>query len=150
MQFTHEACVTVQASARSVYHHWTEASELPRHLSHIRAVAAGDAEDLARLVIVLEGRHLEFAAQRTMCDDDTICWQSLGEVFLYVLTVSIKPTSDGTIVTVTTAYDPPGFLPDLLETMGLGKVFQRVLDADLNRYAHSLAQPEMSVLATAG
>jgi len=150
MQFTHEACTIAPAPVRSVRADWEDADALPRFLSHIRAVARDASDDLARLVIMLDGRHLEFPAQRTMCDDDTLCWQSLGRAFLYVLSVRLEPLAAGTRVTVTIAYDPPGFITDLMETMGLGKLFQHTLESDLRRYADETYQTEMQAIVAAG
>lgn len=149
MQFTHEVTVMVEASARDVWAHWADVSRLPRLLSHLRATAPGDAEDLARLVIVLDGRHIEFAAERTMCEDHTLCWQSLGATFLYVLSADIQPTRDGTQLTIHVAYDPPGFLPDIAQSLGLTRAFRRTLEADLARYAKTVRRPEQSTLALA-
>ena len=150
MQFSHEATVTVDAPLCDVWAHWMDIYRLPRYLSHLRATAPSETdEDLARLVIVLDGRHIEFAAQRTMCHDDTICWQSLGPTFLYLLTVSLAPTRDGTHVTLHVAYDPPGFLPDIAESLGLSRTFRRTLESDLHLYANGLAQRDMPALALA-
>jgi uncharacterized membrane protein len=150
MQFSHETSVTVDACAREVWEHWLDIHRLPRYLSHVRATAPSDGDDdLARLVIILDGRHIEFAAQRTMCSDDTLCWQSLGPTFLYLLTVSLTPTHGGTQVTVTVAYDPPGFLPDIAESLGLSRSFRRTFETDLRRYAKSLQRREMPAFALA-
>lgn len=148
MQFTHEASVTVEAPARDVRRHWDDVHHLPRYLTHLRATAPGDDDDLARLVIVLDGRHIEFAAQRTVCADETLCWQSLGPTFLYVLTVTIEQAkSGGTRVHINVAYDPPGFLPDIAESLGLAKTFRRTLENDLRRYAKSLSTRQLAALA---
>ncbi len=151
MQFTHEAAIVMDASPRDVYSHWADIRALPQRLSHLRATATTpDADDIARLVIVLDGRHIEFSAQRTMCDDHTLCWQSLGDHFLYLLTIALAPHDDGqTYVTVTVAYDPPGFLPDIAESLGRRKLFKRALDADLRRYADFCRHPKLSGLALA-
>ena len=150
MQFSHEASVTVEAGLRDARAYWDDIHSLPRLLSHVRGTAPGDADDLARLVIVLDGRHIEFAVQRTMCSDDTICWQSLGPTFLYLLSISIHPErGGGTRVTVNVAYDPPGFLPDIAESLGTSKVFRRALESDLRRYAQSLRRQEHGALALA-
>ena len=89
MQFTHEVTLTADAPWRDVWAEWNDVRALPRLLSHVRAAAPGDHEDLARLVIALEGRHLEFAVERTMCADRTLCWQSVGALFLYVLSLRL-------------------------------------------------------------
>lgn len=150
MQFTHEATVTVDAPAHDVRRHWQDVHHLPRYLTHLRATAPSDDEDLARLVIILDGRHIEFAAQRTMCADETICWQSIGPTFLYVLTVTIEAArSGGTRVHVNVAYDPPGFLPDIAESLGVAKSFRRTLQDDLRRYARSLTSRELPEFALA-
>jgi uncharacterized membrane protein len=139
MQFTHEATVTIETPLRDVRAHWTGPDALCGRLSHIRATAPGPAADLACLVICLDGRDLEFAVQRTMCTDETVCWQSLGETFLYVLTVCLQDgKTGGAQITVTVAYDPPGFLYDIAESLGWHKGFQRDLDRDLARYARAL------------
>jgi uncharacterized membrane protein len=148
MRFMHEACVTVDAPKQDLWPHWTEIHHLPRHLSHLRATAPSDHDDLARLVIILDGRHIEFAAQQTMCAEDTICWQSLGPTFLYVLTVTFQSAGSGrTEVRVNVAYDPPGFLPDIAESLGRSKSFKRTLEDDLISYARSLAAREQKVYA---
>ncbi len=150
MQFTHEAAVTVDAPLRALRPDWEDAARLPRLLSHLRGTAAGDAPDLARFVVVLAGRHFEFAAQRTLCSDDTVCWQSLGPAFIYVLTAQFQPAGDaGTAIRVTVAYDPPGFLPDIADSLGLRHAFAHALDADLRRYAHSLCQSAPASFALA-
>jgi uncharacterized membrane protein len=140
MQFTHEVTLTVDAPWRDVWREWNDVRLLPRLLSHIRAADPGEHEDLARLVIHLEGRHLEFAVERTMCADRTLCWQSLGELFMYVLSLRLDtPTSgSGILLTLSVAYDPPGFLPDIAESLGLSRKFGRELEADFRRYAHAL------------
>ncbi len=151
MQFTHEAQISVEAPCGDVWDDWSQVHHLPQFLSHLRGTAAGDEPDLARLVIALDGRHLEFAAQRTMCDRETVCWQSLGPNFLYVLTVCVSACRDGkTAVSVVVAYDPPGFLPDIAESLGRSKVFRAALEDDLRRYAraHS-ALGQSPALATA-
>jgi len=150
MQFSHEASVTVEASLRDARAHWGDVHGLPRLLSHVRGTAPGDTDDLARLVIVLDGRHIEFAVERTMCSDDTLCWQSLGPTFIYLLSISVQPErGGGTRVTVNVAYDPPGFLPDIAESLGTSKLFRRALEADLRRYAQSLRRQERGALALA-
>ena len=140
MQFTHQATQTVDAPWRDVWAEWNDLQALPRLLSHVRAAAPGGHEDLARLTILLEGRHLEFAAERTMCADRTLCWQSLGEMFLYVLSLRLEPPKKGSgvMLTLSVAYDPPGFLPDIAESLGLSRRFGRELDADLRRYVRVL------------
>ena len=143
MQFTHEIMVTANASSHSVWASWNDPHALPRLLSHVRAVATiGDADDLARFVILLDHRHWEFAAERTMCDEGrALCWQSTGELFLYVLSLHLAPNSTGeTQLTLTVAYDPPGFLPDIAESLGRSRKFKRELEADLNRYIHTLTK----------
>jgi len=139
MQFTHEVTLTVDAPWRTVWQEWNDVQALPRLLTHVRAATEGDHEDLARLVISLEGRHLEFAAERTMSADRTLCWQSLGELFLYVLSLRLDTPQKGSVdLTLTVAYDPPGFLPDIAESLGLSRKFKRELEADLRRYVHAL------------
>jgi uncharacterized membrane protein len=74
-----------------------------------------------------------------MSDDETFCWQSQGTQFLYVLCVTLLPCGgDRTRLTVTVAYDPPGFLADLGESLGLGRLFDHALETDLHRYADAL------------
>ncbi len=156
MQFTHEISLAAPASWREVWADWNDVHALPRLLSHVRATAEGDTEDLARFVIVLEARHVEFAVERTMCAEHTLCWQSLGEKFLYVLTLRLEPTKDGgSHVTLTVAYDPPGFLPDIAESLGLSRKFKQTLESDLHRYIHTFQSRHASdhsapELATAG
>lgn len=136
MQFTHETTATVDGPPHVVTADWSDVSRLPRILTHVRATVAGDAEDLGRMVIMLDGSHIEFAAQRTMCDRETICWQNLGHAdFEYILTVSVRPSGRGSIVHVNCCYDPPGMLTDILERLGFSHTFQRDLEADLKRYA---------------
>jgi uncharacterized membrane protein len=137
MQFTHEASATVDGPPHLVLADWSDVSRLPRILSHVRATAIGDADDLGRMVIMLDGSHIEFAAQRTMCDRETICWQNLGhDDFEYILTVAVHPADHGgSHVHVNCCYDPPGFLTDILETLGFSRTFQRGLEADLQGYS---------------
>ncbi|MBV9852599.1 MAG: hypothetical protein JO250_23310 [Armatimonadetes bacterium] len=147
MQFTHERTLIVDRPLRAVRGHWAEPDALAGRLSHIRAVAPGPADDLARFVICLDTSHLEFAVQRTMNTDETLCWQSLGTEFLYVLCVTFRPQAGGTCLTLTVAYDPPGFLADVAESLGLARLFERALDADLRRYADALRQRPPAELA---
>ena len=147
MQFTHERTLTIDAPQREIWAHWEASDALAARLSHIRTVAPGPADDIAHLVICLDACHLEFAVQRTMCTGDTLCWQSLGTEFLYVLCVSLQPDGDRTRLTITVAYDPPGFLADIAESLGLGRLFERSLDADLRRYADALHQRSSAELA---
>jgi uncharacterized membrane protein len=139
MQFTHERSITLDAPRREVRAHWEGADALAARLCHIRGAAPGPAEDLAHFVIGLDGSQFEFAVQRTMSDDEMFCWQSMGTEFLYVLCVTLLPEDDNrTRLTVTVAYDPPGFLADLCESLGLGRLFDLALEKDLHRYADAL------------
>ena len=140
MQFTHEVALPVRAPWRDIWAEWNDVHALPRLLSHVSAAAPGGHEDLAELAICLEGRHIEFAVERTMCAGRTLCWQSAGSLFLYVLSVRLDtlPDGGGVTLTVTVAYDPPGFLPDIAESLGLSRRFKRELDADLRRYVRTL------------
>ncbi len=138
MQFTHEVSFVVTSSWQDVWSDWADIHALPRLLSHVRATAPGDCEDMARLVILLDGRHVEFAVERTMCAAQTLCWQSLGDMFLYVLTLRVETAREGgTALLLTVAYDPPGFLPDIAESLGRSRTFKRILEADLRRYAQA-------------
>ena len=138
MQFTHEVTFVVASPWQDVWSDWADIHALPRLLSHVRATAPGDCDDMARLVIVLDGRHVEFAVERTMCAAQTLCWQSLGEMFLYVLTLRVETAREGgTEILLTVAYDPPGFLPDIAESLGRSRVFKHTLEADLRRYAQA-------------
>ncbi len=140
MQFTHEVSMTAGAPWRDIWAEWNDVRALPRLLSHVRAAEPNGHEDLARLIICLEGRHLEFAVERTMCADNTLCWQSVGAWFLYVLSLRLDtlPNGGGVTLTVTVAYDPPGFLPDIAESLGLSRKFGHELNADLRRYVRAL------------
>ena len=136
MEFTYEAVAVVDAPLAAIYNDWTNARSLPHVLSHIRATAQDDAEDLARLIILLDGHHIEFDAERTMCSETSICWQSLGKGFYYVLCVSFEVVDIGcTRVTANVCYDPPGFLPDIFETLGLARGLRFCLEEDMRRYA---------------
>jgi len=147
MRIAHEASIAVAAPVPKVWAHWSEITRLPLLLSHLRATALDDCADLARLVIVLDGRHIEFAAQQTMKTDETICWQSLGDTFLYVLSVSVRADSaEQSALTVNVAYDPPGFLPDIAESLGTRRTFRKTLDRDLKRYAESVVSPQLSLV----
>jgi len=149
MQFTHEVTLTALVPWRDIWAEWNDVRALPRLLSHVRAAAPDDHEDLARLVICLEGRELEFTVERTMCADRTLCWQSVGALFLYVLSLRLDtlPNGGGVTLTLTVAYDPPGFLPDIAESLGLSRKFGRELDADLRRYVHALESNCLASLA---
>ena len=140
MQFTHEVTLTAEAPWRDIWREWNDVRALPGLLSHIRAADPGGHEDLARLVIHLEGRELEFAVERTMCADRTLCWQSVGGLFLYVLSLRLDTPKKGPGVelTLSVAYDPPGFLPDIAQSLGLSRKFGRELEADFRRYVHAL------------
>ena len=148
MQITHEVCREADAPWREIWREWADCTALPRFLSHVRAAAPGGHEDLARLTILLDGRYLEFAAERTMCADQTLCWQSQGELFLYVLSLRLEAArAGGTLLTLSVAYDPPGFLPDIAESLGLSRRFAHALEADLARYVLTLQQNRVSELA---
>ena len=136
MQFTHEVTATHASPSEAVWEDWASIHALPRFMSHVRAVAAGEGEDTARLVILLDGSYVEFAVERTMCASQTLCWQSLGETFLYVLSLRLETASEReTEIILSVAYDPPGFLPDIAESLGRGRKFKQTLEADLQRYA---------------
>lgn len=148
MQFTHEVALTALAPWRDIWAEWNDVRALPRLLSHVRAAAPDGHEDLAHLVICLEGRELEFAVERTMCADRTLCWQSVGALFLYVLSLRLDTLPKGGVtLTLTVAYDPPGFLPDIAESLGLSRKFGRELDTDLRRYVHALESNCLANLA---
>ena len=148
MQFTHEVTLTADVPWRDVWAEWNDVRALPRLLRHVQATSPGEQEDLARFVILLDGRRVEFAVERTMCADRTLCWQSLGELFLYVLSLRLDPVKSGEVaLTLTVAYDPPGFLPDLAESLGRSRRFKRELEADLREYVHCLQSNRLSELA---
>lgn len=149
MQFTHEITLTADAPWRTVWAEWNSVQRLPHLLSHVCAAVPTDAEDTAIFTVLLEGRQVEFAAQLTMCADQTLCWQSLGPLLLYVLSLRLeKPRrGSGIELTLTVAYDPPGFLPDIAESLGLSRRFGRELDADFRRYVAELEANCVSELA---
>ena len=149
MQFTHEITLTADAPWRTVWAEWNTVHRLPKLLSHVCDARPGDAEDMAYFTVLLEGRQVEFAAQRTMCADQTLCWQSLGSLFLYVLSLRLEKPKHGSgiALTLTVAYDPPGFLPDIAETLGLSRRFKHELEADFRRYVHALQMNCVSELA---
>ncbi|MGI4788098.1 MAG: hypothetical protein ACRYFS_04530 [Janthinobacterium lividum] len=150
MQYTHEVTLTVEAPWRSIWAEWNTIHRLPHLLSHICATEPIDSEDMAHFTILLEGRQVEFAAQRTMCADQTLCWQSCGSLFLYVLSLRLeKPKrSSGIELTLSVAYDPPGFLPDIAESLGLSRRFKHELESDFHRYVHTLQMNCVSELAS--
>ena len=148
MQFTHEVTLTADAPWRGIWAEWNSVHKLPFLLTHLCAAEPIDA-DTAHFTILLEGRQVEFAAERTMCADQTLCWQSLGSLFLYVLSLRLAKPKKGTGIelTLTVAYDPPGFLPDIAESLGLSRRFQRELEADFRRYVRALQLNCVSELA---
>ncbi len=147
MQFTHEVCREAEVPWREVWREWNDLHALPRLLTHVRGAVSGGHEDLARLTILLEGRYVEFAAERTMCADRTLCWQSQGTLFLYVLSLRLDTARSGkTLLTLSVAYDPPGFLPDIAESLGLSRRFARALEADLDCYLQMLQKNCISEL----
>ena len=149
MQFTHEITLTADAPWRTVWAEWNTVHRLPHLLSHISAAVPGD-EDTAHFTVLLEGRQVEFTAQRTMCADQTLCWQSMGSLFLYVLSLHLEkpPHGTGIDLTLTVAYDPPGFLPDIAESLGLSRRFKHDLETDFRRYVHALQMNSLSELAS--
>ncbi len=148
MQFTHEITLTADAPWRTVWAEWNGVHRLPHLLSHICAASPID-DDTAHFTVLLEGRQIEFAAQRTMCADKTLCWQSVGPLFLYVLSLTLdKPRHGNSLaLTLTVAYDPPGFLPDIAESLGLSRRFKHDLEADFTRYVRALEMNCISELA---
>jgi len=140
LEFIHEVPVAVPAAAHAVIADFADVGALPKIFSHIRATAAGDADDLARMIIILDGHHLEFAAQRTSASNDEVCWQSLVDDLYYVLCITARPkSSEHCAVQVCISYDPPGFINDICETFGRKHAFRRKLEDDLRRYAQSFA-----------
>ena len=148
MQFTHEITLTADAPWHGIWAEWNTVHRLPSLLSHVRAASPTDADDTAYFTVLLEGRQIEFAAQLTMCADKTLCWQSLGAHFLYVLSLRLDTPKHGSGVelTLTVAYDPPGFLPDIAESLGLSRRFKHQLEADFRRYVHALEANSLSEL----
>lgn len=149
MQFTHEITLIANAPWRGIWAEWNTVHRLPHLLSHVRAALPADAEDTAYFTVLLEGRQIEFAAQLTMCADKTLCWQSLGCHFLYVLSLRLETPRHGPGIelTLTVAYDPPGFLPDIAESLGLSRRFKHQLEADFCRYVRGLEANCVSELA---
>lgn len=149
MQYTHEITLTANAPWHGIWAEWNTVHRLPSLLSHVRAASPAASEDTAYFTVMLEGRQVEFAAQLTMCADRTLCWQSLGSHFLYVLSLHLETPNHGSGIelTLTVAYDPPGFLPDIAESLGLSRRFKRELEADFRRYVHALETNCVSELA---
>ncbi len=150
MQFTHEITLTADAPWRTVWAEWTTVDRLPHLLSHVCDTRAID-DDRAGFTVLLEGRKVGFAAERTMCAGQTLCWQSVGSLFLYVLSLRLeKPKKgNGMELTLTVAYDPPGFLPDIAEALGFSRRFKHELEADFERYVRTLEMNCVSELAPA-
>ena len=150
MQFTHEIMLLADAPWRAIWAEWNSVHRLPHLLSHVSAAVPTAAEDTAIFTVLFEGREIEFAAQLTMCADQTLCWQSVGPHFLYLLSLRLeKPRrGSGIELTLTVAYDPPGFLPDIAESLGLSRRFKHELEADFRRYVHALETNCVSELAT--
>ncbi len=150
MQYTHEITLTADAPWRTAWAEWNAITRLPHLLSHIRAAEPLD-DNRACLTVLLEGREVAFAAERTMCADQILCWQSVGSLFLYVLSLHLeKPKqSSGVTLTLTVAYDPPGFLPDIAESLGLSRRFKHDLEADFTRYVRTLEMNCVSELSSA-
>ena len=150
MQFTHEILLTADAPWRTVWAEWNTVDRLPRLLSHVCDVEPVD-DDRADFTVLLEGRKVQFAAERTMCAGQTLCWQSVGSLFLYVLSLRLEEPKkgNGMELTLTVAYDPPGFLPDIAETLGFSRRFKHELEADFKRYVHLLEMNCVSELASA-
>jgi len=154
MQFTHEITLTANAPWRTVWAEWNTVDRLPHLLSHVCDAEPMDTEekdDMACFTVLLEGRKVQFAAERTMCADQTLCWQSVGSLFLYVLSLHLEKPKKGSgiVLTLTVAYDPPGFLPDIAETLGFSRRFKHELEADFKRYVRSLEMNCVSELSSA-
>jgi uncharacterized membrane protein len=136
MNFSHECSAVVEKSVDHVCEEWSSAENLASLLTHVRAAEVRDDEpDIARLLVTIEGRLVEIPAQRTMSEKGLICWQSLDPHKPYLLNAQVSKEAAGkTRIVVTVSYDPPGVLPDIVETLGGGASFAGLLESDLQAY----------------
>ena len=136
MIFSHESSALLDKSVTEICEEWAVARNLPSLLSHVRAAELRDTEpDIARIIIVIEYKLIEIPIQRTMCEDGMVCWQSLDPKNQYILNVVASNVEAGkSLLHVTVAYDPPGVIPDIVETLGGGASFEHTLNTDLHAY----------------
>jgi uncharacterized membrane protein len=140
VNFSHERTVLVDRGVEEVCAEWAVARNLPSLLSHVRAAEMREHEpDIARIVVVIDGRLVETAVQCTMSENGMVCWQSLNTHIPYLLNIHAAEDESGkTAVQVTVSYDPPGILPDIVETVGGGGLsFAAVLEHDLRAYGQA-------------
>jgi uncharacterized membrane protein len=136
VNFSHECSALLDKSVKEICLEWATARTLPSLLSHIRAAELRDHEpDIARIIVSIEHVLFEIPIQRTMCEAGMVCWQSLDPKHPYVLNVVVSTVEAGkSLLHVTVAYDPPGVIPDIVETLGGGAAFTHTLDTDLHAY----------------
>jgi len=135
----HTASIVVRAPVHDVYQVWTKFHEYPRFMSHVRSVSYIDNER-TRWIVNVVGRHEWAARNENWIPDRQIGWRSIdGLENSGLVEFSANPNGE-TEVTVTIDYTPPaGPLGMATEILGAGKLFERQLRHDLQRFADELS-----------
>jgi uncharacterized membrane protein len=136
----HSASVIVNAPVEQVYTLFTHFNDFPKFMSYVTEVTYYDNQRSHWVADVL-GRHEWDAVNENWIENRQIGWRSVDGLENSGIVKFAGIGDDQTRVDATIAYDPPvGFLGDIGEKLGAGKMFEKTLQHDLDNFATMVAQ----------
>ncbi|HEY9824087.1 MAG TPA: SRPBCC family protein [Stenomitos sp.] len=144
-----EESVSIQRSPEELYQFWHHFENLPRFMNHLEAVHTIDEHRSHWITKAPLGNRIEWDAE--IIDDkknELICWRSLpGATVPNEGCVSFHRSAytDGTEVTVTMSYDPPGGMAGAVIATLFGEAPNQQLTEDLWRLKQEIEGGNTSV-----
>lgn len=142
----HHASVMVNASPHEVYAMFSHFNDFPKFMHFVKEVTYYDAER-SHWVAEMLGRHEWDAVNENWMEDRQIGWRSTSGLE-NTGRVTFQPSGGNqTLVDVYINYNPPaGILGDIGEHLGVGGVFNRDLQHDMDNFAQMVANAPQGAL----
>ena len=136
----HKASVTVNAPVAQVYQLFTHFNDFPKFMSFVKEVTYKD-NDTSHWVADIVGTHEWDAVNENWVENRQIGWRSTDGLQNSGV-VTFEPVGENmTSVTADISYTPPaGFVGNIGESLGAGKVFENKMQHDLNHFAQMVAE----------
>jgi len=142
----HTASVVVNAPVDQVYTLFTHFNDFPKFMSYVTEVTYYD-EQRSHWVANVLGRHEWDAVNENWIENQQIGWRSTDGLENSGLVKFSDAGENKTRVDATISYDPPaGFLGDIGEKLGAGKMFEKTLQHDLDNFAKMVAEAPSGAL----
>jgi uncharacterized membrane protein len=136
----HSASVIVNAPVAQVYTLFTHFNDFPKFMSYIKEVTYYDNQRSHWVADVI-GRHEWDAVNENWIENRQIGWRSTDGMQNSGVVKFSESDENKTRVDAVVSYDPPvGFLGDLGEKLGAGKLFEKTLQHDLDNFAKMVAE----------